>query len=169
MMTFDMSRYEVTVTLRVDPSGAAQLELRGSLDGKTVTLQPGVSSGTRTPPESHRYQVDERWVGQAHLEQEALTVHFDRADGYRPPLAVSVLWRCTPTTVAVDDRPTAAWVCSTAQSSTQPTGPGHALPPYLQVPLYLALPMVRLRIETMARGGADHRSSIDHMSFSHQR
>ncbi len=169
MMTFVMSHYEVKVTLRVEPSGAAQLELQGNLDTKTATLQPDTPGGSRTPAELHRHQVNEKWTGQAHLEQESLIVNFDNAEAYRPALAVSVLWRCTPTTITVEDKSTAVWVCLTSQPLTQATGAGHTLPPYLQVPIYLTLPAVRLRVQTMARGGADHRSSIDQKSFSRQR
>lgn len=171
MMTVVSSRYEVDVVLRSEPAGAARLELRGHLESVTATLSPPPPPGARAgapPPRSEprRVAIDERWLGHVRRDGDTLVVRLERTDAYRPALAVSVPWRCSRETIALDGQATSVWACRTAQAGTTAAGPGHPLPPYLQVPLYLLPPAERLRVEARARGGADHRSSIESVRFS---
>ncbi|MFO0575593.1 MAG: hypothetical protein U1A78_16480 [Polyangia bacterium] len=171
LLTVVSSRYEVDVVLRSEPAGTARLELRGHLESVTATLEPPrgpAPPGPRSVP-PRRVPVDERWSGQVRRDGDALLVTLERTDAFRPALAVSVPWRCRRETVSLDGQATAVWACRTAQAMTTAAGPGHPLPPYLQVPLYLLPSEQRLRVEASARGGADHRSSIESVRFSRRR
>lgn len=170
MMTVVSSRYEVDVALRTEPTGAARLELRGHLETVTATLEPPPREPARRAPQHReprrRVPIDERWTGHARRDGDALLVTLERTDAFQPALAVSVPWRCTRETVSLDGQATPVWACRTAQAMTTSAGPGHPLPPYLQVPLYLLSSDQRLRVEASARGGADHRSSLESARFS---
>lgn len=166
MMSIKWTQYDVQVSLVLQPKGDARLRLHGTLQSKLAELTHGNPASTRTPPAPVRLPVDESWTGRAHQEQETLVVEFATTDAYKPAMAVEVVWRCTPTTIAVADQATTAWTCQTSQSMTRRSGPSFPLPPYLQVPLSLSLPSTRLQVTAVARGGANHRSSIEHASYS---
>lgn len=164
MATHYDSRWDVSIDLRVDPAGATIFHVVGTVATKGVELTPG--SGARTVMPDHTTRIDETWTGRATLGPNAVIVHFDDHADHGVSSAVDVAWRCDLAPTPVAGTVTAVWKCATPQTTTSPTGPGIVLPDYFRVPAYVAAPSVSLRVDGVARGGADHRSSMTSVSFS---
>lgn len=168
MMDVVTERYEVAVALETGPGGAAALHLVGTLEISEGSIDPGGRGGGRGSRAPRTVDVDERWTGSLRREQGALVVRFERSEAYRPVLEVDVEWRCVEERVEVERTPVRVWRCETAQTMTRPLGAAHPLATYLRVPLYLASPSARLRVDAVAMGGADHRSNLSTPRFSRE-
>jgi hypothetical protein len=167
MMTVLTSDYQVDVSLRIDASERAELRLQGTLEIHQAEIPvPGAAQRSNPPP--RKIPVDARWTGNARRLNDHLVLHFENSTDYRPPLAVDVEWECAPHRVTVGAAQVAAWRCATSQSMTQRVGAGHHLSPYMQVETILAAPSENLHVAAQARGGADHRSSLQGMTFTKQ-
>lgn len=153
MATHYATRWDVSVELRVEPSGAATFHMTGNVESRATELTP---AGARAVGSDATRRVDETWTGRATVSSSAIVVRFDHGRG----TAVDVTWRCQERPTPVSSVVTPVWSCATTQSMTRPSGPGYPLPVYLQVPTYLAAAPVALRVDVTARGGADHRSSV---------
>ena len=165
MMTLLSSEYRVSVELHVDAAGRAELHLQGSLKSHITELStPNVKERPTSAPWT--LPIDARWTGTARREKGHLILHFESSTDYKPALAVDVEWECVPQSVQLGPTNVAAWRCATAQSQSQRQGAGHWLPPYMQVPLFLAAPAERLQVTAQASGGADHRSTLSPPNYS---
>lgn len=153
MATHYDSKYDVATQLRVDDAGNATFHVTGSVISQGVELTP--SAGARTVMASHTTAIDDTWTGRATTSAGAIVIHFDRGPRMT---GIDVEWRCTASSMTVSGVATSVWKCGTSQSMTRPSGPAQSLEPYFQVPTYLA-DSVALRVDQLARGGADHRST----------
>lgn len=150
-----MAHLEAELTLEQGPGDAVALRLRGRSRSHDATLSPPDRSEATDPTER---AVDERWTGRVRHDGEDLVLRFDHSSVFGP---VDLEWRCVPDSVYVAGRRVVTWRCATPQTGTRPAGAAHHLPIYLQIPLRLAAPAVRLAVEANAHGGADHRSTLD--------
>ena len=165
MMHYTTSNYDMNVRLAIEADGHASFSLTGTVTSGTVELMP---SGESSSTPRREYPIDETWTGAARMLDGELIVRFDNSTAYQPPLEVDVEWICEATTLAVAEQKAdvKAWQCATSQSATKPNGPAHSLDKHLQIPIMLATPNERLRVDAHARGGADNRSTISNATYS---
>ena len=161
MATHYDTNWDLATELRIDAAGAATFHLAGNVTSKGVELTP--STGARVVMPEHVTRIDDTWSGRATASGASIVIHFDRGAGFT---AIDVEWRCDPTSLPVSGAATPMWKCATSQSSTRPTGPAHSLPVYMQLPTYLAPSPVALKVNQVARGGADHRSNETMLTLS---
>lgn len=163
MMTVTTSRYDVTARLRIARDGRAELSLVGNASFRRAEIP---TSGPGTPATEWELSIDHAWTGEARRDGRDVVIRFTHTTAYQPGIDTDVEWRCAPASIAVDRGTLAAWRCATPQSRTRSSGAGHSLPSYMQVPIVLARPRMRLHAEVMARGGANHRSETSSATYS---
>jgi hypothetical protein len=151
-----MSHLDATVSLRIDGDGAALLEVSGESESRHVRTAVTPTPGPRPVAVPRRSPVRERWSGRARLAGDAVEVRFSSWQPASTPIPVDVLWRCTPSTFAVEGAALRAFACQSRQRMTTREGAGHHVPAYLQIALPLAPPAARLAVRASSETDANH-------------